>query len=123
MLTLRELGCCSTLERSLLTGTPGLRLCSFPLGASSPLASSGFSWAFLRTFYSELLLSLFQFDGDSAYVGMSDGNPELLSTSQVGAPSFLHWVGCLALGWLEPSCPGVGGVQSGGTAHHCPLSE
>lgn len=51
-------------------------------------------------------LSVFQFDGDSAYVGMSDGNPELLSTSQVGAPSFLSWVGVgyLALGWLEPSC-------------------
>ncbi|KAG8513380.1 TOX high mobility group box family member 2 [Galemys pyrenaicus] len=27
-------------------------------------------------------LSLFQFDGDSAYVGMSDGNPELLPASQ-----------------------------------------
>lgn len=43
-------------------------------------------------------LSVFQFDGDSAYVGMSDGNPELLSTSQVGAPSFLSWVGVSGLG-------------------------
>ena len=39
-----------------------------------------------------LSVSLFQFDGESAYVGMSDGNPELLSTSQVGAqPPLGRW--------------------------------
>lgn len=97
-------GCPSTLEGALRKwelGHPASILASpFSSVHFVPCPPLAFSppRAFLRTFYSELLLSpsLFQFDGESAYVGMSDGNPELLSTSQVGAPSFLS--GQLALG-------------------------
>lgn len=84
------------------TGASGLHLGFFSLFLSAfrPLPSSGFfsSRGLLENVLLKLLLSpsLFQFDGESAYVGMSDGNPELLSTSQVGAPSFLS--GQLALG-------------------------
>ena len=75
-----------------------------------------------------LSLSLFQFDGDSAYGGMSDGNPELLSASQVGAPSFLSVsVGggsSLGLAGAKLLLGSVWeGCRVGHTAHHCPFSE
>lgn len=84
---------------------------SFPLSAFSPLTSPGFSWALLENiFIRAASLSLFQFDGESAYVGMSDGNPELLSTSQVGAPSSLSSLG-LAGAKLLPGWDGRGAEQ------------
>lgn len=98
MLTLRELG------RLLHPGgTPAdmeawaRSLLLFPLSIQTP----GLLWLLClpeNILFRAASLSVFQFDGDSAYVGMSDGNPELLSTSQVGALSFLSWVGVSGLG-------------------------
>lgn len=95
MLTLGSWGCSSTPEGSLLTRKPG----AWSLLLSPPcIQAPDLLWLLPLGLLENILfraasLSVFQFDGDSAYVGMSDGNPELLSTSQVGAPSFLSWVG------------------------------
>lgn len=86
---------------------PGLRLLLF---SPRHIQSPDLLWILLlgllkNTLFRCFSLSLFQFDGDSAYVGMSDGNPELLSTSQVGAPSFLSW-GVSNLGLTGAQPPG-----------------
>lgn len=77
-----------------------------PLGLLRLLLLGPLENVLLRATSLSLSLSLFQFDGDSAYVGMSDGNPELLSTSQVGVLSSLSG------GWLEPRCFWDGGGRA-----------
>ena len=84
----------STLERALLKQRLGILGSVFAPPASSLFPSVlespdllGLLLGPSREHFHQscLSVSLFQFDGESAYVGMSDGNPELLSTSQVGA--------------------------------------